>query len=244
MDDRVIRIRVNFSFIFFSVIPLNLINLALKIMGHFTNRHLGGLEAVIFDLGGVVIDLHYERTASVLAERAGITMDQIGDLLVTSDVLKRFEIGQINESTFRAGVCEVLGIEMEDGEFDVTWNALLGEVSNKRVEAMMDMRSHVKTLVLSNTNSIHEQAFNQHISEAHNIEGVHGLVDKAYLSHDLKMRKPDVSTYQEVIVGEGLYPGKTLFRDDRGDSAQVAQPTFSPTFHNKKIDDWIDFLKP
>ncbi len=201
------------------------------------NNIYQGLKAILFDLGGVIIDLHYERTASQLAARAGISMEAIGDLLVTSDVLQRFEVGGMSEEEFRLEMCDILHIDLETGEFESIWNALLGEISSQRVDAIKEL--NLKALILSNTNSIHERAFNKILNESHGIPNLHVLVDKVYFSHEVGMRKPNIEIYEMVIADQQMRQEEILFIDDRADNIEAAQKLGLQVFQNKEIDHWL-----
>lgn len=196
-----------------------------------------GLKAILFDLGGVIIDLHYERTASQLAARAGISMEEIGDLLVTSDVLQRFEVGGMSEEEFRLEMCDILHIDLETGEFESIWNALLGEISCQRIDAIKEL--NLKTLILSNTNSIHERAFNEILFQSHQIATLHELVDRVYFSHEVGMRKPNAEIYEMVIADQKIRPDEILFIDDRADNIEAAMKLGFRVFQNMEIDNWL-----
>jgi len=201
------------------------------------SKQLEGLKAIMFDLGGVIIDLHYEKAAKRFAELAGITTQEIGDLLITSPILKLFEVGAISEGEFRSGVCDLLKINIDNQEFDYIWNSLLGEIAIERIQAIRKIP--VKTLILSNTNSIHERAFNKILMDAHGLSSLHELIDTVYFSHEMNLRKPDEAIYQEVTKREKLSSDEILFIDDRQDNIEAAQSTGYQVFHNQKINNWL-----
>lgn len=196
-----------------------------------------GLKAIMFDLGGVIIELHYQKTVTPFAHLAGITEQGIGDLFVTSDVLQRFEVGEISENVFHQQVCEILGINMERELFDATWNALLGDISRERIKAIQQL--DYRTLILSNTNSVHERAFNEILHQSHGIESLHEVVEKVYFSHEVGLRKPDDNIYQYVLEDQQLEPDEILFIDDRADNIQAARQLGFQVFQNERIDDWM-----
>jgi len=206
------------------------------------SEQLKGIKAIIFDLGNVLIDLHYERAANRLAELSGLGVAELNQLLVSSEVLKIFEVGGVSESDFRKEVCGLLKIQLGDEEFDQIWNSLLGDISAIRLVRLAELKKSYSTFVLSNTNSIHLKSFDKNSQNAHGIEGIHTLVDKAYYSHEVRMRKPNADIYQFVLEEQNLTPEEVLFIDDRRDNIEAADALGIRTFWNRKVDDWVGRL--
>ena len=201
---------------------------------------MNGVKAIIFDLGKVVIELHYERAANLFSEISG--SEKLADFLISSDTLREFEVGKISENTFRMRICDELGIVLSDNEFDAKWNSMLGEISKKRIEKLLELKKHFKTLILSNTNSIHVRSFNALLRKTNGYEGVHELVQKAYYSHEVGMRKPNTNIYEFVLKAQGLQPKEVLFIDDREDNVEAAQELGIKVFLNNHVDDWLEVV--
>lgn len=202
------------------------------------NELLYGINAIIFDFGNVIIDLHYERSVKLFSDYSGMDSSAFDDLLVTSDVLQRFEVGSISEDEFRSEMNAILKIQLSNEQFDKAWCALLGEVSVKRLRALEALRTKFKIFVLSNTNSIHERAFNSIMHQNHGIQSLDEVVDRAYLSHHIGLKKPKVESYEYVLNSEGFQPNEVLFIDDRNDNIEGARLAGMRTFWNEVIDDW------
>jgi putative hydrolase of the HAD superfamily len=203
------------------------------------NEHLAGIKAIIFDLGNVIIELHYERSLAMLVSLTGKGEAELAEMLVTAPLLQQFEVGQLSEETFRTSFCEHMGIQLTSEQFDEIWNALLGEISNERIRRLQKVKESYKTFILSNTNSIHERSFNQNLKVNHGMETIDELVDRAYYSHRIGLRKPNKDIYLHLLAQEGLHPGETLFIDDRADNIEAAAQLGIHTFLNKKVDDWL-----
>lgn len=206
------------------------------------SEQLEGIKAIIFDLGNVIIDLHYDRAANRLADLSGLEGPELNQLLVSSDVLKVFEVGGMSESEFRQEVCDLLKIKLVDDDFDQIWNSLLGEISKARLDKLGELKNSFKTFVLSNTNAIHLRSFDDTLLKAHGFEGIHKLVHKAYYSHTMKMRKPNSDIYEFVLSENKLVPSEVLFIDDRKDNIEAARELGIHTYWNKNMDDWIDMF--
>jgi len=207
------------------------------------SEQLKGIKAIVFDLGNVIIDLDYDRTANRLAELSGIKVSELNELLVSSEVLKIFEVGGVSESEFRKEVCSLLNIQLVAEVFDEIWNSLLGDISVIRLDRLVELKKSYSTFVLSNTNSIHLKSFDKNLQDTHGIEGIQTLVDKAYYSHEVGMRKPNADIYQFVLEEQNLTPEEVLFIDDRQDNIEAADTLGIRTFWNRKVDDWLAFFE-
>ena len=70
--------------------------------------------------------------------------------------------------------------------------------------------------VLSNTNGIHIEGFNEILEAATgyaNLQAI-GAFDKVYYSYEVGLRKPDADIFSYVLQDAGLDPAHTLFMDD------------------------------
>jgi len=204
------------------------------------NDYLKGIKAIIFDLGNVIIDLHYDRTVQTLSVLSGFSKEKLGEMLVQAPVLQAFEIGAISEGEFRKRFCELLNIHLKEDAFDEMWNSFLGGIAKPRINRMLQLKSHYRTFILSNTNSIHVRSFNAQLAAVHGLETLDALVDRVYFSHEVGMRKPNEDIYTHVLQKEGLSPHQTLFIDDRTDNVQAAAGLGIRTYHNLKVDDWME----
>src|SRR5690606_14503864 len=68
--------------------------------------------------------------------------------------------------------------------------------------------------LLSNTNQIHQEAFEQILFAASGRKSLDPWFEKVYFSHRIGRRKPDVATFRYVLEENGLKAGETLFIDD------------------------------
>ena len=68
--------------------------------------------------------------------------------------------------------------------------------------------------LFSNTNEIHELAFNQILTSAHGLPSLASLFDRVCFSHRVGMRKPDDVIFQHILDENELRPEHTLFIDD------------------------------
>ncbi|MBL7753265.1 MAG: HAD-IA family hydrolase, partial [Chitinophagaceae bacterium] len=66
----------------------------------------------------------------------------------------------------------------------------------------------------SNTNAIHEEAFNRILQQTCGYPSLALFFDKVYLSHRVGLRKPDPTIFKRILDENGLLAEHTLFLDD------------------------------
>lgn len=184
---------------------------------------LKGIEVVIFDFGEVLIELDYPRVVEGFSKAASRNKEAIEELIVTSPILQDFECGRLTPGEFRAGVNQLLGCSLSDDTFDEIWNSMLKNLPKSRMDILQKVSQRFDTYLLSNSNVIHEEAFNKMIVEVTGKRSMHELMKKAYFSQDIGLRKPYLECFEYVAAEIGTKPEHILFLDDRLDNIQGAQ---------------------
>ena len=107
-------------------------------------------------------------------------------------------------------------------DFAHAWNQMIVHIPQERLELMTRLRASYKVLILSNTNAIHERYFDALVHAQHGVK-MKELVDHAYYSHDIGLRKPDEEIYEYVIQNENLNADQVLFLDDKPENISAAR---------------------
>tara|TARA_Y100001972_G_C7660631_1_gene333167 strand:- start:1417 stop:2055 length:639 start_codon:yes stop_codon:yes gene_type:complete len=187
---------------------------------------LSKIDTIIFDLGGVIVDLDPVAVIEKLSKHAGVDlgpMDKMKEFIVSSPILIQYETGKSSEEQFLTDMNELLKANMSMEEFEEAWNLMLGNIPEKRLNLMRSLGQNFNTMILSNTNGIHERKFDEMVNEATGEEGMHSFVHLAHYSHKIGLRKPEVSCYNYVIDHSQLKPERTLFLDDNMANITSAQ---------------------
>jgi len=192
-----------------------------------------GIKHIIFDLGGVLLNIDYAKTEHAFHQLGIKNFNAIYTQLNQSHLFDQFEIGAISSDEFIAqlkGQCRD-GVTNED--IISAWNAMLLDFPLRRLQILQQLRIHFDLVLLSNTNSIHEQAFHQIIKRTHNVM-LPTFFDRVYLSHRVGLRKPDVAIFQQVLDECGFQPAATLFIDDSPQHIEGAKKLGIQTIHLTK----------
>lgn len=188
---------------------------------------LQDFDAIIFDLGGVILELSPRATIESFSTLLGMDAQSLYTQARQDQLFDQIERGEITETQFRAGVCGLANSlsAISPTNFDDAWNAMLGAIPNENLLFLRDLQQKKRTFLLSNTNSIHIRRFLSDYETRHQAE--HGpwdaLFEQVHYSHDLKMRKPEARIFSTLIEQHQLAPGRTVFIDDNQDNIQTAR---------------------
>ncbi len=189
------------------------------------------IKNIIFDLGGVILNLSVDSTLKKFAEHSNLPPDKVVEIYHSRPEFLQYEKGEISNQQFRDALRDIFGIRSLDTELDGCWNAMLGDIPKERIELLRDLKSKYKTFLLSNTNAIHLDCFTGYVQKGHGLEALDPLFHKAYYSHLMKMRKPDPEIYEFVLKENGLNAGETIFLDDNVSNLKGAESVGIKTFH-------------
>jgi len=174
---------------------------------------LNGVRNIIFDLGGVLLNIDPKRTIDAFGK---LGMEQlVGDkgLSYDHDIFYLMEQGQISSDEFRKGVLQLLPAPVTFDEIDDAWTAMLLDFPAIRVELVKKLRNQYKIYLFSNTNAIHVEKYHSNFRKQHGFE-VSSLFEKTFYSNEIGFRKPSSESFQEIIRLGEIYPEETLFIDD------------------------------
>lgn len=169
---------------------------------------------IIFDLGGVIINLDLERTAAAF-RRLGLTsFDAMYSQVRQSGLFDDFDKGLISPGAFREGLLQHLPAGTTAAQVDEAWNAMLLDVPPDRLVLLERLKKNYRTFLLSNTNEIHVTAFSASLQETFGFSDFSHLFEQCYYSCRIGMRKPDPEIFRYVLEQNRLDPHETIFIDD------------------------------
>ena len=203
-------------------------------------KHFSNISTLIFDFGGVLIDL--DMNQSILNFRK-LGVENVENYLSNfgqSGFFMQLEKGKISADEFRSEIRKMTTNTITDKEIDDAWNAFLVRIPSEKLDIVYELRKKYRIIMLSNTNAIHfpyaEQTFfsykNRDIDE---------YFDKCYRSYDMKMAKPDTEIFEAILNQEQVAANQCLLLDDGPKNIEQAQKLgFQTYFVDPKED--LSFL--
>lgn len=188
----------------------------------------GRFRNLIFDLGGVLINLDYQRPIEAFRALSGLAEELAFNQKAQAPLFDALEMGQLSAAAFRAELRRAYAIAdaVPDEALDAAWNAILLDLPAPRVALLRALAAAgYRLFLLSNTNEIHRDAFDRIIYEQHPAlpGGLLELFERVYYSHEVGLRKPDAAIFRHVLTANGLDPAATLFIDDSPQHVAAAQ---------------------
>lgn len=181
------------------------------------------IKHLIFDLGGVIVDLDVMKTLTEMSELFGVDQQQLTAQYLQAPFFKHYERGEINSEEFRIELCRLANKEVEKHRIDHAWNAMIGNTPMFRINWLKELRKSYKIHMLSNTNHLHIVDFHEKFQKDTGIEKPHDIFDSIFYSYEIGHRKPEVKCYQYVLDSIDAKPDEVMFFDDNQENIKAAQ---------------------
>lgn len=167
-----------------------------------------GADALLFDLGNVVIDIDFNRAFARWAAHAGCEVAAVRQRFALDDALMRHETGAISDAEFFASLRGSLGIDLSDAQFLDGWNAIFVGEAEGIAATLAQAAALLPVYAFSNTNPAHETHWSARFADTI----LH--FRKIYVSSTIGLRKPDAAAFRFVCQDIGVAPERILFFDD------------------------------
>jgi FMN phosphatase YigB (HAD superfamily) len=167
-------------------------------------------EAVVFDLGKVLVDFDYSIAARRLAAKCRITPEEVREFLDHSPLLFRYETGLLTREQFYREVCAASGYGGPIEEFSSFFGDIFQPI--ERMVSLHDaLRGRFPTYIFSNTNDIAVEHIRRNFPFFTNF-------DDYILSYEHGAMKPDARLYEVVERRSGKRGGQIVYLDDRAEN--------------------------
>lgn len=202
---------------------------------------LTGISNLIFDFGGVLIDIDYEDVRKAFQAIGLKDVRAFYQHENHSKLVEDFEQGFISPDRFRDSIISDINKDISHSSFDSAWNAIIKHVPSMRVKLLQNLNKHYNLYLLSNTNIIHYNKYVKEFKQEHGID-LRSLFRKSYFSHEVKLRKPNPEIFEYVIEDAGLEKSHTLFIDDSEENVEASRHVGIPAFYKPQKEELVDFF--
>ncbi|MGZ5279425.1 MAG: HAD family hydrolase [Pseudobdellovibrionaceae bacterium] len=174
-------------------------------------------EAVLFDLGNVIVKIHFDRCVQSWARSSGKDPEEISRSFIFDEMYSLHEIADISSQQYHAHVCQLIGSDISYAEFVDGWNSILGEPISETMDLILELKEHYKLYVLSNSNILHRQVWAERYKDSLK------HFEQVFCSSQLKLRKPDLKAFEKICLQTGISKERILFIDDLEANVQGAR---------------------
>ncbi|MFM7473654.1 MAG: HAD family hydrolase [Crocinitomicaceae bacterium] len=190
--------------------------------------NLESIEIILFDLGGVLINIDYNATSLEMKKLGFLSFDDQYSQLAQNTLFDLMETGKISEQAFINELKTQVNPDVTPNQLVHAWNKMIGKFPQKKVDLLEKLKGR-RVAMLSNTNAIHWKKVLQEWKKVSQVE-MEEYFEKIFLSHEIGRRKPHVETFNYICQRLKVLPEKVLFIDDSPQHIKVAKEAGLRTF--------------
>jgi HAD superfamily hydrolase (TIGR01509 family) len=180
------------------------------------------LKNIIFDLGGVLLDIDYKKTEDAFIRLGYDNFHAMYSQFTADELFRKLETGKISNEEFYEVLVRAHAGSVTKEEINWAWNKMLLGWREKSLLFLEQVSSKYKIYLLSNTNAIHFEAFHRSLKQQTGRNAIDPLFIKAYWSHIINLRKPGAEVFEFLIKDAGFIPAETLLVDDSVNNIDAA----------------------
>lgn len=172
------------------------------------------IRNLLFDLGGVIIDIDRQRCVDAFTSLGLENADSYFGLYAQTGIFMAIEDGTANIEQFHAALHSVLPAHVTDYQIDTAFQKFIIGIPQHRLEALRRLRREGYGIyLLSNTNPIMWRGI---IASEFGKEGLRrgDYFDGMVTSFEARAAKPDAAIFNYAVEQLGIKPEETLFFDD------------------------------
>ncbi|MBI2257964.1 MAG: HAD-IA family hydrolase [Flavobacteriia bacterium] len=171
-------------------------------------------EAILFDLGGVILNIDYNKTAEEFKNLGLTQFDELYSQAKQEGLFDELEMGKINGQTFVQHIKKLSPSQVNEFQIIHAWNAMLLDLPKENLAFLSQINKKKRSFLFSNTNEIHLLEFNKKIKENHSVPNLNSFFEKTYYSHIFGHRKPNPDGFIAICKENKLEFDKLIFIDD------------------------------
>ena len=190
-------------------------------------------DAILFDLGGVLIDIDYHKTITAFESLGMADFKSAYSQADQGQLFDDFETGQISAQRFINQLLPHLYRNTTPNQVAHAWNAMILGVPMEKITLLSGLKKTFPLYLLSNTNELHIPVVRREWAKV-SPEPMEFFFDEVFLSHEIGMRKPAQETFRFVCEKINIHPSRLFFVDDSIQHINGALEAGLQAFHLKE----------
>jgi putative hydrolase of the HAD superfamily len=174
------------------------------------------IEALLFDLGKVLIDFNFETGVQALHASCSISRDRFEEVLWDETWIRCYERGEISTVQFHEYLCNTAKLTMPLPHFQETWSSVFLPGLMVSEELLRALKRKYPLILVSNTNEAH---FEYVRSKYRAVD----YFDHRVLSYEVGSLKPDRKIFECAIAVANRPAEALFFIDDREENIVAAR---------------------
>jgi FMN phosphatase YigB (HAD superfamily) len=175
------------------------------------------IEGLLFDLGGVVIDINFEKAFQAWKQSTTLTIDDLRRGFKMDETYEKHERGEIDAAEYFSHLRKVLKLDASDSEIAAGWNAIFLNEIEETVDYIHAVKDRLPCFAFSNSNPTHQACWMPTFPRV--VESFQEI----FVSSELGLRKPEPEAFKAIASATNLDLGAILFFDDSLKNVEGAQ---------------------
>jgi len=189
------------------------------------------VDALLFDLGGVIIDVDFNRALERWALHARCDPAALKARFTQDTHYQRHERGEIDAAAYFASLRASLGIALTDAQFHDGWAALLGDEIAGMAALLRRAGEKLPLYLFSNSNAAHREIWSRRYA------AVLSVFRRVFVSCEIGQRKPEPEAFGTVAAAIGGPVSRIVFFDDSLENVEGARAIGMRAVHVTSIAD-------
>lgn len=175
------------------------------------------VKALLFDMGGVVLEVDFNKVFDQLARLSELPESEIRARFTMDGPYCQHEKGLISGEEYFKHLRTQYRITATDAQMEAGWNAIFGQEITPALDAIDLHRSRFRCYGFTNTNVVHQSYWDKHFPR------IRQSFDHLFVSSEIGLRKPDPEAFAHILEYVDVEPGNVLFFDDSPENIEGAR---------------------
>ena len=171
---------------------------------------------MLFDLGGVLIEIDFDRAFHFWEAHSQLTFDQIKALFAMDPAYEKHERGEIDGAAYFDHLRGKLKLDASDDEIRTGWNAIFTGAITETVNEILQIKNRFPCFMFSNSNPTHQMRWMADYPE------IISVFDRIFVSSEIGLRKPERAAFDAISRATGVSLSAILFFDDMLENVEGA----------------------
>lgn len=198
---------------------------------------LSNIKVLLFDFGGVVVDIDRNNAVQRFEEIGLEQADSLLDSYKQSGIFLQLEEGILTPHEFYEALCDLADKHIPSEQIDYAWMGFFPHINQERLDFINELRKKYRVCLLSNTNPI-IMSWARSVQFSQSGKPLDAYFDKLYLSYQMGMVKPKREIFEQILKSENIPANQVMFLDDGPANIEMAS---SLDFRTQLIAEQQDF---
>lgn len=185
------------------------------------------IKALLFDLGGVLINIDFARTLQAWSAFSKLSFAELKVAFQQDLAYQQHETGEIDAAQYFEHLRTTLKLNASDQQIAAGWNAVLLDEISETAEVIREActRLQIPCYVLTNTNPTHHAVWRQRHAR------LMAMFERVFVSSEIRLRKPHRAVFEFVGREIGVPAQSILFLDDSAENVAGAKASGFAAIH-------------